>query len=88
MLASVDIEAGGASLRHASVRIPVVPADPAAGSAAPGAEIPEYVRQQCERRGFKPSVERRYLFARLPDGRQVVVPVDQLQLNPIPLTIN
>jgi hypothetical protein len=50
---------------------------PAGRSAA----IPEYVRRQWERRGYRLTVERRYVFANLPDGAQVVVPVDQVQLN-------
>ena len=54
-----------------------------------------YIHEECdmalkalERRGYKVSFERRYLFARLPDGQQVVVPVEQLHVNAIPSNIN
>jgi len=44
--------------------------------------------KQWERRGYKVSLERRYLFARLPDGQQVAVPIEHVHVNPIPVSIN
>jgi hypothetical protein len=91
ILAAFDMQAGGQFGARTPIRIPVVPtlADTARdGGAGPPAEIPEYVRQQWERRGYKVSLERRYVFARLPDGQRVVVPVEQLHLNPVPVSIN
>jgi hypothetical protein len=41
-------------------------------------ELPDYVRRQWERRGFKFDAERRFLLARLPDGEQVAVPIERL----------
>ena len=88
LLASVDIPSAKGQ-KGPSIHIPVMPADSKMeSSTSSGAEIPDYVRQQCERRGYKVSLERRYLFGKLPDGRPVVVPFEQLQLNPLPLTIN
>jgi hypothetical protein len=91
VLASLDVQAGGRFGVTAPIRIPVAPA----GSdivedqtARRLVEIPEYVRQQLERRGFKLSFERRYVFARLPDGRQVALPVEQIHVNPVPISIN
>ena len=91
VLASLDVQAGGRFGPTAPLRIPVVPAAFDAG--ARGAEerlgdIPDYLRRQWERRGFKVSLERRFLLARLPDGQQVVVPVDQLHVDQIPVSIN
>jgi hypothetical protein len=47
---------------------------------APGSSIPEYVRQQWERKGFELTEEVRYLPARLPDGRQVMVPITKVHV--------
>jgi len=75
----------------APIRIPVMPAGSESGdelTARRPVQIPEYVRQQWERRGYKVFLERRYVFARLPDGQQVAVPVAQLHVNPVPVNIN
>src|SRR5688572_26637590 len=42
--------------------------------------ISDYERQQWERLGFEVIEEQRYLPARMPDGRQVVVPVNKVRL--------
>jgi hypothetical protein len=86
VMASVDVRTGGR--RAASIQIPVVPAKHRADATQQAKEIPEYVRQQWERKGFKVSVERRFMLARLPDGQQVAVPVDQVRLNPMPVVVN
>ncbi len=91
VLASINVQAGGRFGAPTPIRIPVVPAiaDAARDHAERQvAEIPDYVRQQWERRGYKVSLERRYVFARLPDGQQVVVPVEQFHVNPVPVSIN
>jgi hypothetical protein len=91
VLASLDVQAGGPFGVTAPIRIPVAPAssDIEEDHSPRGlTEIPEYVRQQLERRGFKVSLERRYVFARLPDGRQVALPVEQIHVNPVPISIN
>jgi hypothetical protein len=59
---------------------------PTAVAAAPSSEkqsdrIPPYVRSQLERRGYQVSSHPAQLPVVLPDGRRVMVPVDQFQLN-------
>ncbi len=91
VLAALDVRTGDGFGPTAPIRIPVVPAAGRPGHAQEirsETEIPEYVRQQWERRGYKVSFERRFLFAQLPDGQQVAVPVDQVHVNPIPVSIN
>jgi hypothetical protein len=91
VLASLDVQAGGRFGAPTPIRIPVVPAAADTVEDRTGqhvAQIPEYVRQQWERRGYKVSLERRYVFARLPDGQQVVVPVEQFHVNPVPVSMN
>jgi hypothetical protein len=89
LLASFDVRSGGRSGPTTPIRIPVVPvrADPSQ-DARQSVEIPDYLRQQWERRGYKVSLERRFLFARLPNGERIVVPVEQLNVNPTPVRIN
>jgi hypothetical protein len=90
VLALLDVQAGGRFGKQTPIHIPVVPAVAGTGESAPRqpAEIPEYVRQQWERRGYKVSLERRYVFARLPGGQRVVVPVEQFHVNPVAVSIN
>jgi hypothetical protein len=91
VFASLDVQTGGRFGETAPIRIPVAPAGSNTGeeqTARRIEEIPEYIRQQWERRGYKVSLERRYVFARLPDGRQVAVPVEQVHVNPVRISIN
>jgi hypothetical protein len=62
---------------EANISLPVTPQ-----ATAPLGEpsIPDYVRKQWEKRGFEVVEEVRYLPARLPDGSQVMVPVNKVQL--------
>ncbi|HQU44602.1 MAG TPA: hypothetical protein PK867_17415 [Pirellulales bacterium] len=50
-------------------------------SAARADLIPPYVRSQWERRGFQVTSRPARLPVVLPDGRRVIVPVDEFQLN-------
>jgi hypothetical protein len=84
VLATFSVQ-GAAS--PATVQIPVVPGDSEMSSADSLDRIPEYIRQQWERRGYRLTSERRYLFAKLPSGQQVVVPIDRLVANPLPTTV-
>jgi hypothetical protein len=61
----------------AQLQLPVRPLD---GGEAHATSISEYDRKQWERQGFELIEERRYLPARLPDGRQVVVPVNKVHV--------
>ena len=87
ILAEVDVQAGGRFGTQTPVRIPVVPAVHNAGG-DDDVDIPEYLKQQWERRGYKVSLERRYVFARLPGGQKVAVPVEQFHVNPVRLSMN
>jgi hypothetical protein len=83
VLAAVSVKPFGAGA-PAAVHIPVRPgaADDPSGNGSPP-EIPEYVRRRWERRGFKIESERRYVLARLPDGEQVAVPIEQIHISPM-----
>jgi hypothetical protein len=85
ILASFTARAGAV---ETTVHAPVVPVGDTSGelAAAPPA-LPDYVRRQWERRGFDVQTQRRYLFATLPGGERVVVPVDDLKFNPIPIRV-
>lgn len=87
ILASLDVPKFGGLGPSSSIRVPVLPAD-SDDTGPPLNEIPEDIRRQWERRGFKLSLEQRYLFARLPDGKPVVLPVSQVQADRIPVTVN
>lgn len=88
ILASLNVETGNGFGHSTPIHVPVVPAAIDENRIQEHAEIPDYVRQQWERRGYKVSLERRFLFARLADGQKVVVPVDQLRVNPLPTHVN
>jgi hypothetical protein len=70
-----------------TVQIPVVSVDDAREAVAPPPVVPDYVRQQWERRGFDVQTQRRYLFAVLPNGERAVVPVDNVKFRPIPINV-
>jgi hypothetical protein len=76
LVASVPVS--GLGNLAATLQIPVRPVDSARGSAA--SSVPDHVRKQWERRGYELVEERRYLPARLPDGRQVMVPVNEVKM--------
>ena len=61
----------------AQIQVPVTTADRVRHDAP---AISDYDRKQWEKRGFEVTEERRYLPARLPDGREVVVPVSKVNL--------
>ena len=58
------------------LQIPVVESDIATRQAQ--REMPDYVRKQWERQGYQVAQTERFLKAKLPDGRDVVVPVSGL----------
>jgi hypothetical protein len=84
VLATLSVQ-GAAS--PATLQIPVVPSDSQLSTPSTVERVPDYVRQQWERRGYRLTAERRYLFAKLPSGQQVVVPIDRLVANPLPSTV-
>lgn len=88
LLATLPIRSTSGAIGQAGLQIPVVASTNATSQSATGEAIPEYVQKQWERRGLKLSVERRYLFAKLPDGGQVAVPVQQYSLNRVRPRIN
>jgi hypothetical protein len=87
VLASLSLQSPLGAAQPATVQIPVIPSDSQTAAVNQLDKIPDYVRQQWERRGYRVTTERRYLFAKLPDGRQVVVPVEQLCVNPLPAQV-
>ena len=81
LLASVSMRSESGIGRATTVHIPVTPvADGGSETVSQAAEIPEYVRKQWERRGIHFDRQRRYLFATLPSGESVVVPVERLHV--------
>jgi hypothetical protein len=86
VFASLSVQSPLGAASPATIQIPVVPS-PSQTAATRLDDIPEYVRQQWERRGYRVTTERRYLFAKLPDGRQVAVPVEQHVLRPVPAEV-
>jgi hypothetical protein len=85
VLASLSVQQGSAFGPAGAIQIPVVPRGSSVeGEAAALTDIPEYVREQWERRGLELTSERRYLFAELPDGQPIVVPVDQVVVHFVP----
>lgn len=77
LLASVTLPTNLDPRLKAELTLPL-----AADGQAPrlGSSIPAYVRQQWERRGFELTEEVRYLPAKLPDGRQVMVPITKVHV--------
>jgi hypothetical protein len=79
LMATVSLPSAGVGTPSAEVRFPVVKGDAVSRDHEPALpELPDYVRRQWERRGFKLDAERRFLLARLPDGEQVAVPIERL----------
>lgn len=86
LLASLAVKPRGSGAL-ASVHVPVVPSEDDASAERDRPRIPGYVRQQWERRGYRIDSERRYLLATLPDGEQVAVPVEQINLSPLEVRV-
>jgi hypothetical protein len=79
LMATVSLPSAGVGTPSAEVRFPVVKGDANSRDHEPALpELPDYVRRQWERRGFRFDAERRFLLARLPDGEQVAVPIERL----------
>ncbi len=76
-LATVSVRTNLDPRITAQVQLPVEPADqPLAGASS----ISEYDRKLWERRGYELVEETRYLPAKMPDGRPVMVPVNRVHL--------
>lgn len=78
LVASVPVNDGSLGKIAATLQIPVRPVDAASLPAV--SSVPEHVRRQWERRGYELVEQRRYLPAKLPDGRQVMVPVNEVKM--------
>src|SRR5262245_40998095 len=78
LLASVPVTGGPLGNVSAVLQLPVTPTGAAKGPAA--SAVSERLRRQWERRGYELKEERRYLPAKLPDGRPVMVPVDDIKM--------
>ena len=77
LLASVPVKGGPLGNVPAVLQFPVLPPEAATGEAP---AVSEHVRREWERRGYEVKEERRYLPAKLPDGRQVMVPVNEVKM--------
>ena len=57
-----------------------LPVEPDTAISEPESSISDYERKQWERRGYELIEETRYLPAKMPDGRSVIVPVKKLRV--------
>jgi hypothetical protein len=87
VLAELPVETSLCGLPQSTIQLPVVPKSATSPSTVVDT-VPEYVRRQWERRGYQVHLERRYVFARLPGGQQVAVPIEQYSLKHVPPQIN
>jgi hypothetical protein len=77
LLATVSVRTNLDPRLQAKLALPV---DPDTVSSEPAASISEYERKQWERRGYDLIEETRYLPAKMPDGRSVMVPVTKVRM--------
>jgi len=77
LMASVNVRTSLHANLPAQLQVPVTRV---AAAASPAPAISEYERKQWEKRGFELHEELRYLPARLPDGSDVLVPVNKIQV--------
>jgi len=67
-----------------TLHVPVRAVDLQAPRIAPDASgLTEYVRAKWRRQGYDLNVERRFVFAKLADGTPIVLPIEQVSLQPI-----
>jgi hypothetical protein len=85
VLAELPLQSTFRGLQQSTLQIPVVPTAVTNSAEEP---LPDYVRQQWERRGYQLQLERRFVFARLPGGQQVAVPIQQYSVKHVPPQIN
>lgn len=78
LMASVPVKGGPLGNVEAVLQFPVFP--PEASKRTASSSVPQHVRKEWERRGYELKEERRYLPAKLPDGRQVMVPVNEVKM--------
>jgi hypothetical protein len=57
-----------------------LPVEPDTAASEPESSISDYERKQWERRGYELVEENRYLPAKMPDGRPVMVPVKKIRV--------
>jgi hypothetical protein len=77
LLATVSLPTNLDPRLRAQLELPVAQMGAGLRQASP---ISDYDRQQWERRGFELIEETRYLPARLPDGREVMVPITKVHV--------
>ncbi|MCI0360186.1 MAG: hypothetical protein L0211_17045 [Planctomycetaceae bacterium] len=77
LLATVSVRTNLDPRLQAQLMVPVEPAAEPSGGAL---SISDYDRAQWERRGYELVEETRYLPAKMPDGRPVMVPVKRVRL--------
>ena len=79
LMATVSLPSELGSEIPATLQIPVRSVRDSGSQAS--IPISEFERHKWERLGYQLTKERRYLPAQLPDGKKVVVPVDQVKAN-------
>jgi len=77
LLATVSVRTNLDPQVRAQLQVPVTPVS---AEAVQTPAFSEYERMQWERRGFELNEERRYLPARLPDGREIIVPIKKIEM--------
>jgi hypothetical protein len=77
LIASVNVRTNLDPHLPARLQMPVTAV---AGQSPPPPAISDYERRQWEKRGFELHEELRYLPAKLPDGSDVLVPVNKVQV--------
>jgi hypothetical protein len=85
VLAELPVQSAFRGLQQSTLQIPVVPKAVTNAAEEP---LPDYVRQQWKRRGYQLQLQRRFVFARLPGGQQVAVPIEQYSVKHVPPQIN
>ena len=77
MLASLPVKTSLGPDVPAQLQIAIAPVE---GDVVRRPALSDYERKQWEKRGFEIKEERRYLPAKLPDGTNVLVPIDKVQV--------
>ena len=82
---TLRLDVGGRPGAADEIQLPVMAGDEIAGDwlRAQPAAMPEEVQQALERLGHRVEQRRRLVPYRLDDGRRVVVPIDQVEVQPV-----
>jgi len=80
---AVEMVVQGAGGKTETMQVPVVPNNRLEWwQSQPAATVPDEVRRAVERSGGQIRQERKYFPVGLPDGRRILVPIDQIDMEP------